>query len=109
MAMILRWLSVDVLQHPAGHRTIRLPPQGIYNAGQKLFAVLVYMMIPVIMITGLIMTFHLISTTVVAWAVRHALCRGRIGRLRSDDPRVHGRGLSRREARVLLDDHRHGE
>ncbi len=46
-----------------------LPPQGIYNAGQKLFAVLVYMMIPIIMITGLIMSFRLVSTTVVAWAV----------------------------------------
>ena len=46
-----------------------LPPQGIYNAGQKLFAVLVYLMIPLIMITGIIMSFHLISTTIVAWAV----------------------------------------
>ena len=46
-----------------------LPPQDSYNAGQKLFALLVYAMIPIIMITGLIMAFHLISTTVVGWAV----------------------------------------
>ena len=46
-----------------------LPPQDSYNAGQKLFALLVYAMIPIIMITGLIMAFHLFSTTAVAWAV----------------------------------------
>ena len=46
-----------------------LPPQGAYNAGQKLFAFLIYTMIPIVMLTGLIMTFHLISTTVVAWAM----------------------------------------
>ena len=46
-----------------------LPPQDSYNAGQKLFALLVYAMIPVIMITGLIMAFHLFGTAVVGWAV----------------------------------------
>ena len=46
-----------------------LPPQDSYNAGQKLFALLVYAMIPIIMITGLIMAFHLVSTAVVGWAV----------------------------------------
>jgi formate dehydrogenase gamma subunit len=46
-----------------------LPPQGIYNAGQKLFAFLVYATIPIVMITGLIMAFHLFSTTIVAWAI----------------------------------------
>jgi formate dehydrogenase gamma subunit len=46
-----------------------LPPQGIYNAGQKLFALMVYAMIPVIMATGLIMTFHWGSTALVGWAV----------------------------------------
>jgi len=47
----------------------RLPPQGVYNAGQKLFAALVYSMIPLIMLSGLVMSFHLISTTVVQWAI----------------------------------------
>lgn len=46
-----------------------LPPQGAYNAGQKMYALLVYAMVPVIMITGLIMTFHLIATWAVAWAM----------------------------------------
>jgi formate dehydrogenase gamma subunit len=46
-----------------------LPPQGIYNAGQKMFAVMVYIMIPIIMASGIIMSFHLISTAAVAWAV----------------------------------------
>jgi formate dehydrogenase subunit gamma len=45
-----------------------LPPQGAYNAGQKLYALMVYVMIPVIMITGLIMTFH-IGTVLVQWAM----------------------------------------
>lgn len=63
----VQWLRVRVL------RLLKrcdepLPPQGIYNAGQKLFACLVYAMVPVIMITGLIMTFHLIGTTAVGWA-----------------------------------------
>ncbi len=64
----VRWLKVRLF-NILGISNDPLPPQGIYNAGQKLFAVLIYMMIPVIMITGLIMSFHLISTTVVAWAV----------------------------------------
>ena len=45
-----------------------LPPQGIYNAGQKLFALMVYLMVPVIMLTGLVMTFHLGGAAVVGWA-----------------------------------------
>ena len=63
-----RWLKVRLLlilqrTHEA------LPPQGIYNAGQKMFGWLVYVMIPVIMLTGLVMTFHLFGTTLVGWAV----------------------------------------
>lgn len=46
-----------------------LPPQGVYNAGQKMFAALVYAMIPVIMLSGLVMTFHLVSTSLVQWAI----------------------------------------
>ncbi len=64
----VRWLLVRVGNMIRGTKN-KLPPQGVYNAGQKLFAILVYMMIPLVMITGVIMSFHLISTTVVAWAV----------------------------------------
>ena len=64
----VRWLLVRVGNMIRGTKD-KLPPQGVYNAGQKLFAILVYMMIPLVMISGIIMSFHLISTTVVAWAV----------------------------------------
>jgi formate dehydrogenase gamma subunit len=64
----LRWLKTRTLRI-LGRSSEPLPPQGIYNAGQKLFAWLVYLAIPVIMATGLVMSFHLIATTVVAWAI----------------------------------------
>ncbi len=64
----VRWLKIRALRM-LGHSQEPLPPQGIYNAGQKLFAWLVYMTIPLIMATGLIMSFHLISTGVVQWAI----------------------------------------
>jgi formate dehydrogenase subunit gamma len=41
----------------------------MYNAGQKVFALLVYSMLPVVMATGRIMSFHLFSTAAVQWAV----------------------------------------
>jgi len=46
-----------------------LPPQGVYNAGQKMFAGMVYAMIPIIMLSGLVMAFHLVSTSLVQWAI----------------------------------------
>lgn len=56
-----------------------LPPQGAYNAGQKMYALLVYTMVPLIMISGLIMTFHLIATPIVAWAmVLHFFAAGMV-------------------------------
>jgi len=64
----LVWLRVRLLRI-LGRSNEPLPPQGIYNAGQKLFALLVYAMIPIIMLTGLVMAFHLVSTSLVAWAV----------------------------------------
>lgn len=81
------YLHVQVLQREVGldeddvhwlkARTLRLigrvdgplPPQGVYNAGQKLFALLVYTAVPMIMITGLIMTFHWFGAVLVAWAM----------------------------------------
>jgi formate dehydrogenase subunit gamma len=63
----IQWLRIRLLRMLK--RTAEsLPPQGIYNAGQKLFAILVYAMAPVIMISGIIMTFHLLGTAVVGWA-----------------------------------------
>ena len=46
-----------------------LPPQGAYNAGQKLYALLVYTMLPLIMLSGIVMMFHLFGTTAVQWAM----------------------------------------
>ncbi len=46
-----------------------LPPQGSYNAGQKLYALLVYTMLPLIMLSGLVMTFHLFGTFAVQWSM----------------------------------------
>jgi formate dehydrogenase subunit gamma len=63
----VRWLVVRVLQI-LGRSREPLPPQGIYNAGQKLFAILVYLMLPVIMATGVVMVFHLFGTWAVGWA-----------------------------------------
>ena len=63
----LRWLAIRCLR--LLKRTAEpLPPQGIYNAGQKLFAIVVYAMVPVIMVTGLIMTFPLLGAALVGWA-----------------------------------------
>ena len=54
----LRWLVVRVLRI-LGRSDEPLPPQGVYNAGQKLFAMVVYAMLPVVMVTGVIMAFRL--------------------------------------------------
>jgi formate dehydrogenase subunit gamma len=63
----LQWLRIRCLRL-LKRTTEPLPPQGVYNAGQKLFAVVVYAMVPVIMASGLIMTFHLLGTAAVGWA-----------------------------------------
>jgi formate dehydrogenase gamma subunit len=64
----VQWLKVRTLL--LLNRTEEsLPPQGVYNAGQKLFAVLVYTMVPLVMLTGLTMTFHWFGTAFVAWAM----------------------------------------
>ena len=56
-----------------------LPPQGAYNAGQKLYAMLIYTMVPVIMITGWIMAFHLLGTFAIQWAMLlHFLAAGMV-------------------------------
>jgi formate dehydrogenase subunit gamma len=71
-----RWLRVRVLRL-VGLSSEALPPQGAYNAGQKLYAVMVYAMVPLIMVTGAIMTFHLFGTSMVQWSmVLHFLAAG---------------------------------
>jgi formate dehydrogenase subunit gamma len=64
----IRWLIIRVttLLHLT-HEP--LPPQGHYNAGQKVFALSVYLMVPVVMVTGLVMTFRLFGPEAVGWAV----------------------------------------
>ena len=64
----LNWLRTRTLML-LGFSKDDLPPQGAYNAGQKLYALMIYAMVPVIMFTGAIMTFHLFSSTLVAWAM----------------------------------------
>jgi formate dehydrogenase subunit gamma len=63
-----QWLRIRILL--ILNRTKEsLPEQGSYNAGQKLFALLVYAALPVIAITGTIMAFHLFGTLAVGWAM----------------------------------------
>lgn len=63
-----RWLIVRTLGI-LGRSKEPLPPQGSYNAGQKLFAFMIYAMIPVVMVSGVIMAFQLFSPAVVGWAI----------------------------------------
>lgn len=64
----LRWLVTRV-RLILGRTNEPLPPQGIYNAGQKAFALVVWTMTPLVAATGLIMALHLFSTWTVGWAV----------------------------------------
>jgi formate dehydrogenase subunit gamma len=64
----VRWLVLRVrgiLRR--SHET--LPPQGAYNAGQKLFAFAVYAMVPLVMLSGLAMAFRLGGPRVLGWAL----------------------------------------
>ena len=67
------WLRIRILGI-LGKSKEKLPPQGVYNAGQKLFALMVYLMLPVIMLTGAVMAFHLFGTTLVGWAALIHFC-----------------------------------
>jgi len=64
----VRWLRIRLLRllNRSGED---LPQQGAYNAGQKLYALMVYAMIPIIMITGWVMAFHLTGTALIQWAM----------------------------------------
>ena len=63
-----QWLRIRTL-HLLNRSAESLPPQGVYNAGQKLFALLVYAALPVIAVTGVIMGFHLFTPAVISWAM----------------------------------------
>jgi formate dehydrogenase subunit gamma len=72
------WLKTRALKL-LGRSSEPLPAQGAYNAGQKLYALMVYTMVPVVMLTGLTMTFHLFATVAVQWAmVLHFLAAGMV-------------------------------
>jgi len=62
------WLRVRLLRLLNRTRE-ELPPQGAYNAGQKLYALLIYTLIPLIMISGWIMATHLFGTFLVQWSM----------------------------------------
>jgi formate dehydrogenase subunit gamma len=62
-----RWLVVRTLRM-LGRSRDPLPPQGSYNAGQKLFAFVVYAMIPFVMATGLVMALRLFGPAAIGWA-----------------------------------------
>jgi formate dehydrogenase gamma subunit len=64
----LAWLFTKPLAM-AGFRKQPLPPQDKYNAGQKLFAILVLLATVLITASGLVMAFHLGSADVVAGAI----------------------------------------
>jgi len=63
-----RWVKIRALRI-LGLTDEKLPPQRAYNAGQKLYAWVIYLATPVVMLTGLVLAFHLGGTTLVAWAV----------------------------------------
>jgi formate dehydrogenase gamma subunit len=64
----LMWLKIRILKI-LGYSDQPLPPQGSFNAGQKLYGLLVALMTPIIMLTGLIMAFHLGPIWLVQWAI----------------------------------------
>jgi formate dehydrogenase gamma subunit len=64
----LGWLFAKPLAM-AGLRRQPLPPQDKYNAGQKIFALLVLVATAVIVGSGFVMAFHLGSARVVAGAI----------------------------------------
>jgi len=64
----VRWLVVRA-RMILGRTTEPLPPQGIYNSGQKAFALVVWLMTPLVVVSGFIMAFSWISSEIVGWAV----------------------------------------
>lgn len=65
----IKWLIVRVLKILGKKEDEELPPQGAFNGGQKLFGLVVALMTPVIMFTGLVMAFHLGPLWLIQWAI----------------------------------------
>ena len=64
----IQWLIQRTRKMLKPHKA-PLPPQGAYNAGQKLYALLVYTMLPLVMLSGIVMMFHLFGAIAVQWAM----------------------------------------
>lgn len=62
------WLKAKFEEVISGKK-VHYPPQDSYNGGQKLFAQLVAIMVPIIIITGFIMAFHLLPPALIRWAI----------------------------------------
>ena len=74
----IQWLRIRLLRL-VNRSKEELPPQGAYNAGQKLYALMVYSMVPLIMITGWVMALHLLGPFVIQWAMLlHFLAAGMV-------------------------------
>jgi len=63
-----RWLRIRLLRL-LNRTQEHLPPQGAYNVGQKLYALMIYSMIPLIMVTGWVMATHAFGTFLVQWSM----------------------------------------
>ncbi len=63
----LRWFPAKIAQILG--RKVELPEQGIYNAGQKAYGSVVAVGTLAIMITGLVMSFHLFGIGWVQWSI----------------------------------------
>ncbi len=62
------WLKTK-FEEVALNKKVHYPPQDSYNGGQKLFAQVVAIMVPVIIVTGFIMAFHLLPPALIRWAI----------------------------------------
>ncbi|MDY0001794.1 MAG: cytochrome b/b6 domain-containing protein [Polyangia bacterium] len=73
----LRWLRSRLFLILGRPET--LPPQGIYNGGQKLYGIVVYLGTAVIILTGFIMAHHIGPNWLVQWSILfHFLAAGGI-------------------------------
>jgi len=63
----IKWLKA-FLSKILGKK-VDMPPQGFFNAGQKLVAINIYLMTPIIMITGLIMAFQLLPPPIIRLSI----------------------------------------
>lgn len=64
----IQWLRIRLL-HMLNRSQEELPPQGAYNAGQKLYALMIYSMVPIIMLTGWMMAARLLPPVLIQWSM----------------------------------------